>query len=118
MLNVDVRRMRQVLANLVANAIRHSPPDGAVRLQATAVAAGTRIEVTDEGPGIPAEEADRVFERFYRSDRARSTDDGGAGLGLAIARWIVELHGGTIHADPSCAPGCRIVVELPARTAP
>ena len=113
MLDVDVRRMHQVLANLVANAIRHSPPDADVQVRATADQDHTRIEVTDDGPGIPADEAEHVFERFYRSDRARSADDGGAGLGLSIARWIVELHGGTIRADLSAPHGCRMVVELP-----
>ena len=54
-----------------------------------------------------------MFERFYRSDRARSADDGGSGLGLAIARWIVDLHGGSIAVDPTLERGCRIVVELP-----
>jgi signal transduction histidine kinase len=112
-LDVDVRRMQQVLANLVANAIRHSPADGAVRLSAVADNGHARLEVADEGPGIPADEAERVFERFYRSDRARSADAGGAGLGLAIARWIVELHGGTIHAEGAGVRGCRMVVELP-----
>jgi len=73
----------------------------------------TRLEVEDEGPGIPPAEAERVFERFYRSDRARSSDDGGSGLGLAIAHWIVELHGGSISVDPTSRGGCRIVVELP-----
>jgi signal transduction histidine kinase len=112
-LDVDVRRMHQVLTNLVANAIRHSPPDGDVDLRASADNGHARIEVTDDGPGIPPDEAERVFERFYRSDRARSADEGGAGLGLAIARWIVELHGGTIHADQERDRGCRMVVELP-----
>jgi hypothetical protein len=73
----------------------------------------TRLEVADEGPGIPADDLERVFERFYRSDPARSADVGGAGLGLAIARWIVELHGGTIRAATADPTGCRIVVELP-----
>jgi signal transduction histidine kinase len=113
MLDVDERRMHQVLGNLVANAIRHSPPNADVLVRASAVNGHARIEVTDDGPGIPADEAERVFERFYRSDRARSGDEGGAGLGLAIARWIVELHGGTIRADQSRAHGCRMVVELP-----
>jgi signal transduction histidine kinase len=113
MLEVDVRRMHQVLANLVANAIRHSPPNADVLVRASADNGHTRIEVTDDGPGIPSDEAERVFERFYRSDRGRSADAGGAGLGLAIARWIVELHGGTIHADQSRTAGCRMVVELP-----
>jgi signal transduction histidine kinase len=72
-----------------------------------------RLEVGDQGPGIPAEEVERVFERFYRSDHARTATEGGSGLGLAIARWIVELHGGTIRAEPVQPHGCRMVVELP-----
>jgi signal transduction histidine kinase len=112
-LRVDADRMRQVLRNLVANAIRHSPEVGRVRLSARADDATTRLEVSDNGPGIPAEDLERVFERFYRSDRARSADAGGAGLGLAIARWIVELHGGTIRAAQADPHGCRIIVELP-----
>jgi signal transduction histidine kinase len=84
-LRVDVDRMRQVLANLVANAIRHSPEVGRVLLSARAEGSTTRLEVADEGPGIPADDLERVFERFYRSDPARSADVGGAGLGLAIA---------------------------------
>jgi signal transduction histidine kinase len=112
-LHVDADRMRQVLRNLVANALRHSPEVGHVRLSARADDAATRLEVSDDGPGIPADDLERVFERFYRSDRARSADAGGAGLGLAIARWIVELHGGTIRAAPADPHGCRIIVELP-----
>jgi signal transduction histidine kinase len=72
------------------------------------------IEVCDEGPGIPEEEAIRVFERFYRADSARSSSHGGAGLGLAIARWIVDLHGGDIRAERRVPTGCRMVVLLPA----
>ena len=110
---VDADRMRQVLANLVANAIRHSPEVGRVLLSARAEGSTNRLEVADEGPGIPADDLERVFERFYRSDPARSADAGGAGLGLAIARWIVELHGGTIRGAKAGPRGCRIVVELP-----
>jgi signal transduction histidine kinase len=112
-LRVDAERMRQVLANLLANAIRHSPDVGRVLISARADGARARLEIADEGPGIPAEDLERVFERFYRSDPARSADAGGAGLGLAIARWIVELHGGTIRAAQGDPNGCRIVVELP-----
>jgi signal transduction histidine kinase len=112
-LKVDTRRMHQVLANLVANAVRHSPRDAAVELRAFAENGHATIEVSDGGPGIGPDEAERVFERFYRSDSARSSGDGGAGLGLAIARWIVELHGGTIRAERASAGGCRMVVELP-----
>jgi K+-sensing histidine kinase KdpD len=74
-----------------------------------------RLEVIDEGPGIPAEEATRVFERFYRADSARSTRDGGSGLGLAIARWIVDLHGGDIRVENNEPHGCRMVVRIPGR---
>jgi signal transduction histidine kinase len=112
-LEVDRERMRQVLGNLVANAIRHSPEGGQVVLRSGRREGHARLEVEDAGPGIPPAEVERVFERFYRSDRARSADDGGSGLGLAISRWIVDLHGGFIAVDPTLERGCRIVVELP-----
>jgi signal transduction histidine kinase len=112
-LRVDEQRMRQVLDNLVANAVRHSPAGGSVVVRASGHDGRTRVEVSDEGPGIPEGEAERVFERFYRSDRARSAGEGGSGLGLAIARWIVELHGGAIRAEAASPRGCRIVVDLP-----
>ena len=108
----DPDRIHQVVANLVENAVRHSPHPGRVAVGAYAENGTVRIEVADEGPGIPAEEAERVFERFYRADAARS-GDGGAGLGLAIARWIVDLHGGSIRVEPAEPRGCRMVVELP-----
>jgi signal transduction histidine kinase len=111
-LRVDGGRIRQVLGNLVANAIRHSPPGGEVTARARLAGDTVVVEVADDGPGIPPAEAERVFERFYRADQARASD-GGAGLGLAIARWIVELHGGRIRVDGTGANGCRMVVELP-----
>jgi len=110
----DAERMHQVIANLLENAVRHSPADGRVWLSAHAATDGvTTIEVADEGPGIPAGEAERVFERFHRVDAARAARDGGTGLGLAIARWIVDAHGGTIAVRPREPNGCRVVVELP-----
>jgi signal transduction histidine kinase len=72
-----------------------------------------RIDVADEGPGIPPGETGRVFERFYRTDASRSPREGGSGLGLAIARWIVDAHGGSIRAEQRDPHGCRIIVELP-----
>jgi len=72
-----------------------------------------RIAVDDEGAGIPAAEADRVFERFYRTDGARAARDGGSGLGLAIARSIADAHGGTLRAEQRSPRGCRMVLELP-----
>ncbi len=114
-LEADAERLHQVVANLVANAVRHSPADGHVLVRALAAESGAVLEVSDEGPGIPAEDATRVFERFYRADSARSSRDGGAGLGLAIARWIVELHGGEIHPETNEPHGCRMVVHIPGR---
>jgi signal transduction histidine kinase len=113
----DVERVHQVLMNLLENAVRHSPDGGTVSLSARSDRGGVRIEVLDEGPGITDEEAHRVFERFYRTDSARSGSDGGTGLGLAIARWIVELHGGQIRAERAVPRGCRMVFELPSRAA-
>jgi signal transduction histidine kinase len=114
-LEADAERLHQVVANLVENAVRHSPRDGRVVVRAVATADGAQLEVLDEGPGIPDADAARVFERFYRADSARSSRDGGAGLGLAIARWIVELHGGDIRAQRREPHGCRMVVRIPGR---
>jgi signal transduction histidine kinase len=114
-LEADAERLHQVVANLVENAVRHSPPNGLVRVRATALEDGAQLEVIDEGPGIGDADAARVFERFYRADSARSSSDGGAGLGLAIARWIVELHGGSIAVARNEPHGCRMVVTLPGR---
>jgi signal transduction histidine kinase len=118
----DPERVHQVLANLLENAVRHSPAGGRIEVSARSERGPGRgvpedwvaIEVCDEGPGIPDEEANRVFERFYRADSARSSSHGGAGLGLAIARWIVDLHGGDIRAERRVPTGCRMVVLLPA----
>jgi len=109
----DAERLHQVVANLLANALRHSPPGEPVRMLARAEAGQIAIEVLDRGPGIGSDEVERVFERFYRADAARSANDGGAGLGLAIAQWIVDLHGGTIRPEPNDPSGCRMVVTLP-----
>ena len=109
----DPERLHQVLANLVENAARFTPDDAPVTLTARRAGGQVVFEVTDRGPGIPEASLTRVFERFYRTDEARSTDEGGSGLGLAIARWIVELHGGTIRAEGVDPHGCRMVVVLP-----
>ncbi|HZP52163.1 MAG TPA: ATP-binding protein [Actinocrinis sp.] len=111
----DQSRLHQVVANLVDNAAKHSPPGGIVRVSAAArPGGGVRIEVADEGPGIPEGERTRVFERFTRGgDGGGQATGGGTGLGLAIARWAIELHGGTIEVAPSTR-GALIRVELPA----
>jgi len=109
----DPERVHRVVANLLENAVRYTPSGGQVDVRARRSAAGVVIEVIDEGPGIPDADRTRVFERFYRADAARAAQDGGAGLGLAIARWIVDLHGGEIHPEPREPHGCRMVVTLP-----
>jgi signal transduction histidine kinase len=110
-LDGDPDRLRQVVSNLVENARRHAP-GAPVVLRATATAAGgVQLEVEDRGPGLAAEDAARVFDRFARTDRSRSAP--GAGLGLAIARSIIELHGGAIRIEPAVPHGCRVVVHLP-----
>lgn len=117
----DAERLYQVIANLLANAARHSPPEGRIYLigRYDSVADLVIIEVQDEGPGIPESDRRRVFERFERGNApgqhgGRST--GGTGLGLAIAQWAVGLHGGSIAVvDPTHGSGAMLQVRLPAR---
>lgn len=113
----DPERVHQVVANLLENAVRYTPNGGRVEVRARRTATSVTIEVCDEGPGIPESETGRVFERFYRADQARASSDGGAGLGLAIAQWIVDLHGGEIHPESLDPHGCRMVVTLPGSAA-
>jgi signal transduction histidine kinase len=117
--SADPERLHQVLANLLDNALRHAPPASPVVVLGRPTADGVRLEVRDDGPGVPAPDRERVFERFARTDAARSGRAGGSGLGLAIVRWVVELHGGSVHlAEPEPpSSGCRVVVDLP-RSAP
>jgi signal transduction histidine kinase len=111
--DADPERLHQVLANLLENAVRHAPQASDVAVRAARRDGAVRIEVADQGPGIPETEVDRVFERFYRTDGDRSSAAGGTGLGLAIARWIIEMHGGSIRAERNEPRGCRMVVSLP-----
>jgi signal transduction histidine kinase len=114
----DRSRLEQMLMNLFTNAVRHAGRGGRVRvaLRVAPAGAGTvaTIEIEDSGPGIPVEMREAVFERFVRLDAARSRDLGGAGLGLSIARWIAQVHGGTISVDQSRLGGARFAVTLPA----
>jgi two-component system OmpR family sensor kinase len=114
----DPERMHQVLANLLGNALRHSPPGETVRMSAHRAPGGVKIEVADHGPGIAADAAERVFDRFYRADPARATR--GSGLGLAIVRDLAEASGGFAFAENAAEGGARVGVVLPAapRTAP
>jgi signal transduction histidine kinase len=112
-IDADRERLHQVIVNLLTNAARHSPCDQPITVRARQSDAVTVIEVCDRGPGIASGDEQRIFERFYRADAARAADDGGTGLGLANARWVVELHGGEIWVEPNVPTGCRMVVELP-----
>jgi len=111
-LYVDPSRLHQVLANLVANALHHTPAGGRVRLSAHREGGGVALVVQDDGAGIPPEALPHVFERFYRADAAR-TPSGGSGLGLPIARSLVAAHGGTIEAASEHGHGTTITVRLP-----
>lgn len=110
----DRDRLKQVLLNLVANAIEHSPRGGHVTMSLQCAEGTARLSVTDEGEGIPEEEIPRIFARFYRRDRSRKrSKDGGAGLGLPIAYWITRSHGGNIEVDSHVGEGTTFVVVLP-----
>lgn len=107
----DVLRLRQLLLILLDNALKHTPAGGTVRVRLTAQGARARLEVTDTGPGISHADLQRIFDRFYRADRARTSE--GSGLGLAIGRWIVEAHGGQIQAGNAPSGGAVFTVTLP-----
>jgi signal transduction histidine kinase len=114
LLHADPNRLEQAVLILVDNAIKYGPPGGTVTLHSAVTQAGElRITVEDEGPGIPREDLPRVFERFYRVDKARSRRMGGSGLGLPIAKTIVEAHGGHITAESRAGHGTRISIHLP-----
>ena len=102
-----------MLQNLLVNAIRHTPPDGTVRIEATRDDRGLVVAVEDTGEGIAEADLERVFEPFFRADPARSGP--GSGLGLALAQRIVQTMGGSIAAESRPAAGSRFAVELPAR---
>jgi two-component system, OmpR family, sensor kinase len=111
----DEHALRQVIANLLTNARVHTPPGTPVRVRVWTGADGVRLEVADDGPGLPPDIAERVFERFYRTDPARARSGAsGSGLGLAIVRSVTEAHGGTAAVHTALGEGSRFVVHLPA----
>jgi two-component system phosphate regulon sensor histidine kinase PhoR len=125
LINGDQERLVQVLANLLDNAIKYTPEGGQITVSARRIPAsarrtpdepraGVELTVTDTGIGIPEKDRPRVFERFYRVDKARSRELGGTGLGLAIVKHIVEGHGGHIRVEGNVPNGSRFVVRLPA----
>ncbi len=113
-LELDATRMAQVVGNLLDNAVTHTLAGGGVAVSAHAAEDCVEIVVADTGPGIDPEDLLRVFDRFYRTDPSRSRDTGGTGLGLTIARRLVEAHGGSIEAESVVGKGSRFVIRLPA----
>jgi signal transduction histidine kinase len=110
---MDAQQIERVLSNLLGNALRHTPAGGTVRVEAARTADGVRVEIRDTGEGIDDADLPHVFERFYRGEKSRSRATGGAGLGLAIAKGIVEAHGGRIGVDGAPGEGARFFFTLP-----
>ncbi|MFI9406147.1 sensor histidine kinase [Nocardia sp. NPDC052316] len=109
----DETRLRQVLSNLLNNALTHTPPDAAVVVRLTPAADEVLLEVADTGPGLPTDEAERIFERFYRTDSSRTRTSGGTGLGLSIVQALVTAHGGTVDVRSVEGEGSTFIVRLP-----
>jgi two-component system phosphate regulon sensor histidine kinase PhoR len=109
----DPAKLHDALRNLVANAITYSPEHGTIRIEGVLDGARKALVVSDDGPGIPEEDLDRVFERFYRVDKSRARDPGGTGLGLAIVKHLIEAHGGSARVENGPHGGARFVLTLP-----
>jgi len=109
----DEARLRQILSNLVANALQHTPASAGVTVRVGTDADNAVLEVCDEGPGMRPEDAERIFERFYRTDSSRTRASGGTGLGLSIVDSLVKAHGGSVNLTTALGHGCRFRVNLP-----
>jgi two-component system, OmpR family, sensor histidine kinase BaeS len=116
---VDPGRMTQVLTNILDNALRHTPQGGRIVLSARELEDRIELSVQDSGPGLKAQDLDRIFERFYRADPSRQRDGdvpGGSGLGLAIAKSIVQAHGGQLAAESEPGKGLKVIISLPKKS--
>jgi signal transduction histidine kinase len=111
-MNADADRLAQVFTNLLENAVKYTPVKGTVSLTARGVSGEVVVAVTDSGDGIPPEDLPRIFERFYRVDKARGSGKG-YGLGLAITKDIVQAHGGNLRVESAVGSGTRFTVRLP-----
>jgi signal transduction histidine kinase len=112
--------LRMAVINLLDNAVKYSSPGTSIQVLVNLINDGApalrqlNLAIKDQGPGIPAHEADRVFDRFYRLDESRARETGGAGLGLSIAKWSIEAHGGKILLDSAPGSGSTFNIRLPA----
>jgi two-component system sensor histidine kinase BaeS len=118
LIHVEPARIRQILVNLLTNAHEYSPEGASIAVSARALGAEVEISVTDNGPGIPQDQLERIFERFTRGDAGLTQRVGGTGLGLAISKSLAELHGGGIAAESVVGQGSTFRVRLPIATAP
>jgi two-component system phosphate regulon sensor histidine kinase PhoR len=110
----DEDRLRQIVMNLLSNGINYTPDGGRVSVKVEGLGDDhIRISISDSGIGIPKKDLPRIFERFYRVDKARSRSSGGTGLGLSIVKHLVELHKGTISVTSSLGVGSTFIIELP-----
>ncbi|MEW5958111.1 MAG: ATP-binding protein [Chloroflexota bacterium] len=113
LIQAELAKVQRVLYNLVQNAIRHTPAGGSISLETKATPAGVQVEVADTGEGISPEDLPRIFDQFFRGEKSRSRETGGAGLGLAIARRIIEAHHGRIWVESRVGQGARFSFVLP-----
>ena len=116
-IEADKERIEQVLINVLSNSVKYTPDGGNITVKASAIDSQTiEITVADNGIGIPKEDVNRIFERFYRVEKSRTSETGGTGLGLAIAKEIVTAHGGTINIESELGEGTSITIRLPIKT--
>ena len=115
---VDRQTLRQAVINVLDNAIKYSPTGTSVDISAASEAGQCSLTVADQGPGIPAEHLGRIFDRFYRIDKARTRGVEGTGLGLSIAQWAVAANHGEIAVESEEGRGSRFIIRLPAAPAP
>lgn len=112
-INGDFQKLKQVFSNILTNAFRHTPEMGNIQIKSEIFKKSIIIRISDSGSGIPKDELEKIFERFYRTDSSRNRVTGGSGLGLSICREIIRLHSGTIHAESNNESGATIVITLP-----
>jgi two-component system sensor histidine kinase VicK len=110
---IDPDKLTQVIDNIISNALKYSPEGGTIRFAMTVEEGALQIRISDQGMGIPKENIERIFDRFYRVDRARSREMGGTGLGLAISKEMIHAHGGSIWAKSAYGRGTTIFFTLP-----
>ena len=112
-IEMDPQRIKEVFSNILDNALRYTPENGQITLSAAVVENSIEMRVKDSGPGVAGVELDKIFERFYRTETSRTRDEGGSGLGFAIAKSIVEKHNGRIWAESQPGQGLTVIIRIP-----